>query len=402
MKRISSISILLFSLILLACSDSKEDNEVISEQTESLLIEGVISNANNANYYLFEYSGEAPSKLDSAIVDGDGNFSFSLSPKGYSFYGIGKDINEVVALLLKGDEKVKITGDAKDLMFGCTITGSTDTKIMTDFSKKHKTFFDAMQVLKDSMQVLDYGDNAGRDVIIAQANTLKVEFDKYKYEFINNNTESPAIYMAASELYDIIGELEYLEKIEKVLAEKMAGSAYHNVVAQKINQAQQTKLAQEQQIKMIEQQQMAMAASGIAIGKEAPDLNFPNPNGKNISLKSLKGKIVLLDFWASWCKPCRMENPNVVRLYKEYKSKGFTIYSFSLDNNVDRWKTAINQDGLVWPNHTSDLKGWQSAGSALYKVNSIPQTFLIDKDGKIIDIGLRGVQLEEKLKQLLG
>ena len=136
-------------------------------------------------------------------------------------------------------------------------------------------------------------------------------------------------------------------------------------------------------------------------GDPAPDIVLSDLNGKQLSLSSLKGKIVLLDFWASWCGPCRMENPNVVAVYNKYKDKGFTIFSVSLDNSKDGWINAIKKDGLTWPNHVSDLKGWQSQGAALYGVRAIPATFLIDKDGNIIAKNLRGPMLEQKLSELI-
>ncbi|MES2388488.1 MAG: TlpA disulfide reductase family protein [Bacteroidota bacterium] len=137
------------------------------------------------------------------------------------------------------------------------------------------------------------------------------------------------------------------------------------------------------------------------LGESAPDITLNDREGKSFSLSALKGQVVLIDFWASWCGPCRMENPNVVRAYDKYKSKGFTVLSVSLDNNRDKWLAAIEKDGLKWPNHISDLKGWQSAGAQQYKVNSIPATFLVGKDGKIIGKNLRGAELEMKLSQVL-
>ena len=134
----------------------------------------------------------------------------------------------------------------------------------------------------------------------------------------------------------------------------------------------------------------------------APELALPNTDGEVIALSSLRGKVVLIDFWASWCGPCRMENPNVVRTYNKYKDKGFTIYSVSLDQDKNAWIKAIEADNLSWPNHVSDLKGWQSAAAAKYNVNSIPATFLIDGEGRIIDQNLRGPALEQKLQQILG
>jgi peroxiredoxin len=143
------------------------------------------------------------------------------------------------------------------------------------------------------------------------------------------------------------------------------------------------------------------AVASTAIGAVAPDLSFKNPEGKLLKLSDLRGKVVLLDFWASWCRPCRMENPNVVAAYKKFKDKGFAIYSVSLDQNGDSWKAAIQQDGLIWPDHVSDLKGWQSEPARTYSVQSIPAQFLLDKDGKIIAKNLRGEQLEQKLYELL-
>ena len=149
---------------------------------------------------------------------------------------------------------------------------------------------------------------------------------------------------------------------------------------------------------------------GTNVGNKAAELKYKNPMDKEIALSSLKGKIVLIDFWASWCGPCRRENPNVVSVYNKYKdtkfskkAKGFTVYSVSLDQNAEAWKNAITKDGLVWENHVSDLGGWQSKGAAIYGVNSIPAGFLIDENGIILAKGeaLRGPGLENELKKLI-
>ena len=138
----------------------------------------------------------------------------------------------------------------------------------------------------------------------------------------------------------------------------------------------------------------------LDIGSMAPDISLTSPDGKVVKLSSLKGKVVLIDFWASWCGPCRAENPAVVGIYNKYKSKGFEIFGVSLDTDPAKWKAAIAKDNLTWF-HVSDLQGWSSSAAQLYKVNSIPFTVLLDKDGRILEKGLRSHQLEVKLAELL-
>ena len=142
-------------------------------------------------------------------------------------------------------------------------------------------------------------------------------------------------------------------------------------------------------------------SSTFIMGSEAPDFTMNTPQRTPLSLSDLRGKVVLIDFWASWCGPCRRENPTVVAAYNKYKDKGFDVLGVSLDKDKDRWENAIEKDGLKW-HHVSDLKGWGNSAAKLYGVSSIPATVLLDKEGKILARNLRGPALEAKLREIFG
>lgn len=195
-------------------------------------------------------------------------------------------------------------------------------------------------------------------------------------QLIRNNPPSIAAIVAAGAL-DPDKEFAFLKQLHQQLAELYPDSEYVLDFGKRLEEISKT-----------------------VIGQPAPEIALPDPEGKEIRLSSLRGKYVLIDFWASWCGPCRRENPNVVRIYNRFKDKDFEILGVSLDRDKEQWLKAIKEDGLHWI-HVSDLKFWQSAVVPLYRIQGIPMTVLVDKNGIIIDKNLRGQALEERLAELL-
>jgi len=401
MKLKSFLILSLFSLLLWSCAEETTETKE-GETLQNTTVNGVISDGSGTKIVLYEFKEEKPKAIDSVTLDNSGAFKFIIPMNGYGFFGIGESFNQAALVLLKGGDAVNLKGTLASWNLNFEVEGSEETKILTEYYKKRYDFGIKMQELQVQANQIEVGDEQAKAVIQASSEALIADFEAYKYDYINKNISSPAVYIAFADIYDVVKDFDLLLSIEATISKHMPGSTFEKTVSEKVKQGKammDEKAAYEEQTKMMEAQ---MLIAGIGVGLPAPEISLPNPTGKSISLSSLKGNVVLLDFWASWCKPCRMENPAVVKLYNQYKDKGFTIYSVSMDDQKENWMAAIQADGLVWPNHVSDLKGWQSAAGATYMVQSIPQTFLIDADGKIIAVGLRSEELAQKLKEIFG
>lgn len=404
MKLTSISAILLLALTTTACgenaesetTDSKSDStEAAAGENTSLEvanISGTMQNGSGTVVKMYLYTGNQPMAIDSATVDASGNFSFSKPQNGFDFVGIGDSPNNAALVIASGGETISLEGTKQNWIQDYQPKGSAHSEALKEYFSKRQEYTTDIQLLKLELQTLGNSNPAGVEAINQKGMAMQVAFEEYKYNFIKENKDSPAIYAAFQDIYDLAKDENILKDMSATMSKFMPNSVFAQSVEQKYAQAKQQNATPAAPVQK----------GAIAVGTVAPELNFPGIDGKNISLHSLKGKVVLLDFWASWCGPCRKENPHVVKLYNEYKDKGFTVYSYSLDQDKNKWMNAIQADGLIWPNHTSDLKGWNAAGGAIYGVNSIPQTYLIGTDGKIIAAGLRGIELENKLKEILG
>jgi peroxiredoxin len=246
----------------------------------------------------------------------------------------------------------------------------------------------------DALSKYDFvveGSTAATNLVQNMAKLIKRELKPADLVQLIEQTENPieAMHYALG-VSPSAGNLPLLKKVANRLDAAYPESEYATLYRTEITQLE----------KQIARQQ---AQETIRVGQPAPDISLPNPDGTTMALSDLKGQVVLLDFWASWCGPCRKANPHVVKAYNKYKDKGFTVYSVSLDRpgQKARWINAIEQDKLSWPYHVSDLKYWNSAPAATYGVRGIPKTFLIDKAGKIVSTSISPYALDQALEKLL-
>lgn len=394
MKRLIFLGVI-GMLLITSCTPEKKANVFGNS------ISGVIEGAGGQTIILQRFIKNRPVATDSVKIDSDGEFRISPSfTMPLDYYGLMlRESNTFLIMITDSSEDVEIKTSVENFERGTQFDGSPNSAYLQDFYREMKSFEKNTSELEEKIMQAKIAGESGEE-FKGLAKTFTREKRNYCTKFIRDKSPSPAILAALTEL-NINVDLPIFEKAYSQLANNFGHSYYYEMVGNRIAdlKANQARIQQKQDAQVTQQ---AAASGKPAVGTKAPELKFADPKGKERSLSDLKGKYVLIDFWASWCGPCRRENPSVVGLYNKYKSKGFEIFSVSLDKDQTKWIQAIQQDQLSWPNHVSDLKGWSSDAARLYGVQSIPHTVLLDKEGTIIASGLRGPNLTAKLAELMG
>ncbi len=359
--------ILFLSLaIILASCTSRKSNEFI--------ISGTIEGKAPAKVYLQKSEDGDFKVLDSAQVD-EGKFKFKGTIDYPEMYYIGMDEGKFVGFFNEAAAiKIRIISDSIERP---EIEGSLSDADYRKYTQMMDTQKSALIGLYTQYnEATRDTDSVKMKALDEQITNLENENKTKLISFIKENPSSfVSPYITMRHSYEM--NLEDLKEISSLLDTKVKKSkASQNL---------------EERIKILEK---------VAIGQTAPDFTMNDQDGKAVTLSSLRGNYLLIDFWASWCGPCRRENPNVVAAYKKFNDKGFQILGVSLDRDKDAWLKAIKDDNLTWL-HVSDLKYWNNAASQLYGVMSIPSNVLLDKNGVIIGRDLRGEDLNKKLEEVL-
>ena len=355
--------------------ESEQNNSAAEEMAQSFTIEGSIENADSTYVLLdFREDGEWINIDSSAIVDGKFSLSGTVAnPEMAYLKFIRGDETEYITVFLE-NSAMTFSGDLADES-SIEISGSASHDLHEQFSEKYDEYYEAYDSLYTLIEETEDGDL--KDSLNKLMEQVDDDSDAYLKEFVLANSASHvALYLT---LRHMTYSTEYvdLEPVVAALSEQIGDSKYLDALNETLAKLKE-----------------------LAVGKVAPDFEQEDVNGNPIELASLRGKYVLVDFWASWCGPCRRENPNVVAMYNEFSDSGFEIIGVSLDKDKDKWVAAIQDDGLTWQ-HVSDLKGWKNEVADTYNVRTIPNTYLLDKEGKIVAKNIRGDELKNKIRELL-
>lgn len=328
---------------------------------------------------LEKYQADGLKPVDTIEVKDDNTFEFYVQPTEPSFYRLNFFNRQNANLVLDGtEEEVKMKLKGTDPQGVVEVTGSKHTDYLLEMEgliNDHKA--DVQDLNQQAIQARMDGDQARLQELTEQYLSLMRESQGNLKRYIWNIAPSVSAFYG----------LQSLSPEENF--------PFYDSVATKFQQQLPESMFTKNLVEQVE------SLKSLAIGAQAPEISLPNPDGEIVTLSSLRGNYVLIDFWAAWCRPCRQENPNVVRVYNKYSDKNFEILGVSLDRNREAWVGAIEQDGLPWK-HVSDLKYFNSEAANDYKIQAIPATYLIGPDGKIIAKGLRGPSLEAKLKEIFG
>ena len=368
--------------------------------TNEFLVKGKLENSIGKMVFLSEFDETGrPTTVDSVQVDDKGEFKLKGNTSYPKFYMLRTSPNQGITLIIDSADVLKISGDFEDLATTHNIEGSDDMDLVKELNDRYQLSLDKIDSLGKIYQDIEAGngiDSLKKAEIDAEFVKIFNAQKEFSIAFIDKNASSFASMMALQQqiaprvpILNITEDMAYFEKVDKALYEKYPNSkdvqSLHKFMEQIKNPPQQQQIA-----------------TSFGIGNEVPNITEKNPDGKELSLSSLRGNYVLLDFWAGWCRPCRMENPNLVANYNKYHKKGFEIFQVSLDQKKEMWTDAIEKDKLGQWNHVSDLGYWQSAHARAYNIMSIPASYLLGPDGKIVGINLRGEQLGAKLMEIYG
>ena len=348
------------------------------ENDGSFQLKGKVDKHTKAWLYLEQIQGNEIVPVDSVKTGDDGTFSFDKKVSVKDFYRLRVSENNVVFIVLDPAEQVTYNNPNIYLQQDYTLEGSEEGKLVLEIKAIKKSIDNHRDSL---MAIMNSAPNDKKEALQRE---LELNFNTYvqntlnKFRTIIKEKNNTLAAITAAEMLDPDQDFKAHEYMANGLKQYNPNAGFAKSFIARVDQAKAT-----------------------AIGQVAPEINLPNPEGKNIALSSLKGKVVVIDFWASWCGPCRKENPNVVKMYNANKDKGFEIYSVSLDKEKKGWEQAILKDGLIWPSHVSDLGYWSSSVVKQYGFTGIPFTVLLDREGKIVAKGLRGPELEAAVEKLL-
>jgi peroxiredoxin len=380
---------LVISLFAFSCGNNRFGHDNVVE------MEGEIENTANSHILLEELTTNNLVPFDTLTLDPNGYFYFKGKIEEPGFYIFRVDRSNFVTLLLEPGQKVKISGDAKNLPESYLVKGSAGSDLLAELNSSLREAYKQVDSLAGIFRQIQGEENfleLKQEIDLAYTRVFENQ-QEYVKKFIERNPESLASIIALYQFFGsqvLLKETEHFEYFEK-LAESLSAKYPENRHVLDLNR-------RVNEIKRAENLRLE-ADSNLGIGKPAPEVVMPDPDGKPIALSSLKGKVVLIDFWAAWCNPCRIANIKLKELFDQYGSQGFEIYGISLDRNREQWIQGIKEDKIDWI-QVSDLRFWNSPVVSLYNVEAIPYNVLLDKEGNIMAKGMSVTELEEILEKM--